>query len=80
MRYINFLLGTWLGAAICIITIALAQTPPKPKTEPYYLNSEKFNWPTVETPSVIMNTAFDPDGKARGLKVDKDGRVIAHCE
>lgn len=78
MRYINFLLGTWFGAALCIVTIALAQAPPK--TIPDYLHSETFHWPTVETASVIMTTALDPDGKARGLKVDKDGRVIAHCE
>lgn len=47
-----------------------------------YANSGgSFDMPIgVKPAQAVTSTALDPNGFPTALKVDKDGKVIAHCE
>jgi len=59
---------------LLIVSPVLSDTAPPP---PGWSDPKTLH--TVPSTS-IMATAWDPDGNPAALKVDKEGRVIAHCE
>lgn len=64
MRLYWFLLGVFLSMVSIAFADNLTSVPDRIRA----------------TGRMIMQTAWDPDGNPSALKVDKDGKVIAHCE